>query len=281
VIVCGGYESEGGTTTVSFFRASSGELTNTWSLPYQVNTMDAEGGYVAIGERNAPIVHLYRLSDGSEKVSYRVELFEDERNYIGNVLIDNGVVIACNTEQHCIIDFYNIVSGIHIQSDHIYQPVLAVDKSTHTLAAMTTGSTPAQMVFFDTQTGEQLARLFQVPSATKITWNGSTFETWNAHFSISGEIVSGPQGLAPTERGDAVVYDVIAQNPNYVFWTVAEKNPQTGAVLIRTMARSDEISLSASLAFYGDRLLELGIGSGRFLLWGENYCELLIVDLRS
>ena len=136
-------------------------------------------------------MHIYRLTDGTEIASYRVEYFENFRNDIGDVVVDNGIVVSCDSEQHCIIDFYNVAMETHIRSDSIYQPSFAVDKSSHTLAALNTGLSINQIYFYDTQTGKLIAGGQNARFSSWVKWNSSAFETWNAHFSISGQKVEG------------------------------------------------------------------------------------------
>lgn len=280
VIVCGGYDSVGGTTTVSFFDAESGALKSTRTVPWRVKAMDAGSGYVAFGEAATPTVHLYRLSDGAEVKSYAVREFEHRNDYIAHVFIDGGTVVACNAEKHCYIDFYKIASDTHVQSERLYEPALALDRSSHTLAAINQNSSPRSIYFFDSRTGEQITWLWNVDTTAPLHWNGEVFETSQMSFTIAGEPVENVQSPAPSSvSGDTMPLDTVMSGSDYHVWTVAVRDRAQGTVVARLMMRTDQVTLSEPLAYYADHILRLGT-SDRFLLWGEEYTQLLIVDLR-
>ena len=278
VIVCGGYDSAGGVTTVTFFHADTGAVTKTWSLPYLVAAMDAGDGYVVFGEANVPTVHLYRLSDGAEVATYDVKMYSSN-DRIGYVFIDQGTVIACNAEQHCSIDFYKITAGTHVKSESMYEPALALDKESHTLAAISQNSSPKSIYFYDSQTGKQITWLWNVDTSSPIRWNGTAFETWKMNFSIAGEPIGQSSGMAPWAVKNSMVYETVMSAPDFVFWMVAVGDSDRGVVLARTMAATEQVSLSEPIAFYATQILRMG-GEDRFLMWDEGYTQLLIVDLR-
>lgn len=278
VVVCGGYDSASGVTTVTFFDADTAAVKETWSLPYRVHAMDAGDGYAVFGEAETPTVHLFRLSDGAEVATYRVEMYTS-RDYIGYVFIDRGVVIACNADQHCEIDFYTISADRHVRSERMYEPALALDKESHTLAAISQNSSPKSIYFYDSQTGEQITWIWNVDTEAPLRWNGVAFETYRMTFSTAGEPIEAMNGLEPWAAKGTMVYETIIGSHNYVFWTVALPDAERSVVLTRTMAATEKVSLSEPIAFYAARILRMG-SEDRFLMWDEGYTQLLIVDLR-
>ncbi|MBQ7321149.1 MAG: hypothetical protein IJW99_03550 [Clostridia bacterium] len=281
VFVCGGYDEVSGVTAVRSYDAKTGSPKETLSLPYRVNAMDAGDGYLVFGERDTVTVHLYRLSDHREVVSYRVPYMatDDGRDRIGQVFIDRGVVISCNSEQHCTIDFYNIETGKHVSGETVYEPALAIDKTTHTLAAINQNSSPKSIYFYDTQTGQQIRWHWNVDTSAPIRFTGNAFETASMYFSVAGDIIGEPAGLAAKTDRDTIVLETVAQGTGYVFWVAASVDPATGGVRTGLMVQSTARSLSAPLEFYGGQILQLGSDSRRFLIWDEGYRELVILNL--
>ena len=92
-------------------------------------------------------------------------------------------------------------------------------------------------------------------------------------------MINAPKGLAAAATEGTVILETLSQSTGHIFWVVAEKDAETGMVTARLMARSTARSLSEPIDFYGEQIMELGSNSKRFLLWGEGYREMVIVDL--
>ena len=132
---------------------------------------------------------------------------------------------------------------------------------------------------YDTQTGQQIKWHWNIESTAPVRWTGNAFATSSQYFTVSGDMIDAPKGLTPAAVENTIVLETVSQSMGHVFWIVAGKDAETGKTASRLMARSSGWSLSEPIDFYGEEIMELGSNSKRFLLWGEGYREMLIVDL--
>ncbi len=158
-------------TTMTIYKPDGKNATPIVTVPLDgpVADMSADGGRIALSyelrnTRCDGTVHIFDAADGKKLAAYDIIDFPYDDNgnydYIDCVGLDGDHLFLTTADQHTAIYMVNAATGkiIKVIAEY-YQPTFVIDREYHYLFAVEQGVSYAGGGFFDTQTGEQLARI--------------------------------------------------------------------------------------------------------------------------
>lgn len=275
VALCKAYN--GTSTDILLYNASTGALVKNVTVNDHIHTIDIKNGYLAMASKKVPIYYVYTVSSETMKTVEFKTFFDYNYTFIRQVIVAGTKVYACDKEQHCHIECYDLETDTQITVARMYEPFMKFYPEQERLVVLDMNCSPGGVCFINSTTAKKITEIgnYNGFSNKNNLKDGYVTDNGGGMYDLNGqEIQSPPASTAikiPLPEG-SMVLETILSSANGSVEICANINGKV-SMLLRTSKSAETVTVD----YYAESAIVTK--SGDVLLFTEGGCGLILLKM--
>ena len=230
-----------------------------------------------MASKKVPIYYVYTVSSETMKTVEFKTLFDYNYTFIRQVIVAGTKVYACDKEQHCHIECYDLETDTQITVAQMYEPFMKFYPEQERLVVLDMNCSPGGVCFINSTTAKKITEIgnYNGFSNKNNLKDGYVTDNGGGMYDLNGqEIQSPPASTAikiPLPEG-SMVLETILSSANGSVEICANINGKV-SMLLRTSKSAETVTVD----YYAESAIVTK--SGDVLLFTEGGCGLILVKM--
>ena len=268
----------GTSTDILLYNASTGALVKTVTVNDHIHTIDIKNGYLAMASKKVPIYYVYTVSSETMKTVEFKTFFDYNYTFIRQVIVAGTKVYACDKEQHCHIECYDLETDTQITVAQMYEPFMKFYPEQERLVVLDMNCSPGGVCFINSTTAKKITEIgnYNGFSNKNNLKDGYVTDNGGGMYDLNGQEIQSPPPAStaikiPLPEG-SMVLETILSSANGSVEICANINGKV-SMLLRTSKSAETVTVD----YYAESAIVTK--SGDVLLFTEGGCGLILVKM--